>query len=312
MSMASARGLGRRAVESAQYRLGRWVVPWLRTPSRLWYGNDARWIDNRRGATEIARIRQALGEGAPRERDPRSEALRRDGYVLLPSSHPRGLAEAIGTQVDRLMADPAASYPIAREGASVRILDFLGRVPEARQLVNGEVRAILEGYYRTFFRVWSVTCWRNHHVPGYDGREEIYSNFWHCDAAPTSLMKLFINVTEVTPETGALRLHSSTSTREIMRSGYVSRWTASGRAARLLDDPARVVCLTGPAGSAVLCNTELCLHRASIPIPGTHRDIVELKLEPATEPLPDDWWRQVEPDTTERRELARRAARGRA
>ena len=49
------RSLGRRAVESAQWRFSKWVSPLLRTPSRLWYGNDARWVDNRRGADEIAR-----------------------------------------------------------------------------------------------------------------------------------------------------------------------------------------------------------------------------------------------------------------
>ena len=300
--------LGRRALESAQYRFGKWVSPVLRTPSRLWYGNDARWGDNRRGAEDVARTRRILGARAPRARDPRSDALRRDGYVLLPSAYPRVLVETIRRKVETVMDDPSTSYPIAPGGASTRVLGLLTHVPDAAALLSAEVRAILEGYYGTFFRVWSVTCWRNRHVAGYDGREEIYSNFWHCDVAPVSLMKLFVNVTDVTAETGgALRLHSRGSTQEIMRSGYVSRWLVRGRAARLLDDPSRVIPVTGPGGSAVLCNTELCLHRASVPEPGAYRDIIEFKFEPSAEPLADDWWTVVAPDVTEQRELGRRA-----
>jgi hypothetical protein len=51
-------------------------------------------------------------------------------------------------------------------------------------------------------------------------------------------------------------------------------------------------------------------HRASIPVGGTYRDIVEIKLDPSPVPLPSGWWRHAESDTTERRELARRVAQG--
>ena len=297
----------RRAQQALEHRFRKWITnPFLRAPARLWYGNDAGWRHNWIGKTDIKRLRRQLGSSAPVVQDERAVSLSRDGYVLLNPGYDERLLQTITDKVHGLMDDSDTSFPLAAGNVCTRLLGLLARVPEVHLLLCQDIQNLLLAFYGTWFRVWGVSCWRIKPVPNYDGREEVYSNFWHCDYAPTSIMKLFVNLSDVTPETGAFRLHSIASTKEIMRSGYWSRWWIGGPARRMVEEPSRVICVSGPVGSAVLCSTEACLHRASIPRAGTYRDIIEFKLEPSAEPLAADWWLHVASDPTEQRELARR------
>lgn len=179
-------------------------------------------------------------------------------------------------RVHDLHTDAAARYPVSGRGA-FGLREFATVVPEAGGLVTPTIREIVTAYYGGPFRVDSLTSWRIEHVAP-NPRHEAYSDFWHCDNAPVSLLKLYVNLSHVRADTGAFRLHPIPSTRAIMRAGYWSRWRMTGRARRLADDPARIVIFDGAPGTACFCNTERCLHRAAIPRAGTYRDIVEIKF----------------------------------
>jgi len=114
----------------------------------------------------------------------------------------------------------------------------------------------------------------------------------------------------VTREAGATLLHPISSTREIMRSGFHSRYWISRRARALLESPARIVYGDGPAGTALFFNAQLCVHRAGIPQAGLHRDMVQFVIDPSPVPLADDWPSHIEHDPAEVQVLRQRAARG--
>jgi ectoine hydroxylase-related dioxygenase (phytanoyl-CoA dioxygenase family) len=67
-----------------------------------------------------------------------------------------------------------------------------------------------------------------------------------------------------------------------------------------------VIKCVGSAGTALLCNTELCWHRAGIPAEGNHRDIVQFQFKPSDEPLSDNWIDDIEMKPFERKKLKQR------
>jgi hypothetical protein len=266
---------------------------------RLIYGNDAGLLNNVRAERGLRRLRG--GRSAGEVLDPRVRQFRDEGYVMLLPAYDRALLAAICRDVERLIEDPQHSIPRADGNASRTLVTAIEKIPALRHLLDKEIRDLLEAYYGTHVGVTSVSVWRNRAVPGYDGKGEVYSNFWHCDDYLTSRVKLFVNLSDVTRETGAFRLIPVSSTKQIMRSGYLTRYWALGRARTLLEDTSRVVYAEGPVGSAILANTQRCLHAASIPRPGSLRDIVEFKFDPSSRPLAADWVRHLAVDPYEAR-----------
>jgi hypothetical protein len=139
--------------------------------------------------------------------------------------------------------------------------------------------------------VYRILAWRNEYVPPeVVSRSEVFSNHWHCDTRPTSILKLFVNLTEVGPEDGAFSLLPLPVSRRATRLMLARQRAATGwhRCPTLPEENAAVHAL-GPPGSAVLCNTERCLHRAGVPGPGRYRDIAQFQLIPARVPLGAAW-----------------------
>jgi len=69
----------------------------------------------------------------------------------------------------------------------------------------------------------------------------------------------------------------------------------------VLEDPNHVVKAIGPTGTAMLCNTELCLHRAEIPEEGHFRDIIQFQFGSSKKPLVDNWIEKIEIKASEMR-----------
>lgn len=291
----------RRYLNSAHLRFLNWFVqPVLGEIPRLIYGNDAGCLNNIRSKAELRRLTRSTFQALIALRaDPRVEFLKREGYLRINPGYGQPTLAEISRKVERLIEDPEHSIPRGWGNFSRSIIFVIDKIPELGTLLTDEIKELLWGYYGTFFRVTRVTCWRNKHVPNYDARREVFSNFWHCDGYLPCRTKLFVNLSNVTLETGAFRLHPISSTKRIMRSGYFTRYLVRGKARRLIDDPAYIVYAEGAVGSAIFCNTQLCLHAAGIPRAGSYRDIVEFTFEPSPVPLPENWFEQVAPDPVE-------------
>jgi len=257
---------------------------------RVIFGNDAGFFNNVRGWAESRRLRRLMaGRFARLEHDPRALDLRRHGCVGVDAGFDPALLARIQEKFARLVVDPENSRDLTWIKNASRGIWRTNRVfPELQNLLTGPIQDVLCGYYGSYFGVKNVRCHRTTSVEA--GGREVYSDHWHNDEDPTTELRIFIYLTNgVTRETGALRYHSIESTREIMRSGYFRRGHIYGRARRLVDDPARIRYFEGNAGSVALFNPEICLHRASIPKPGSHRDIVQITVHPSEEPLAENW-----------------------
>ena len=64
-----------------------------------------------------------------------------------------------------------------------------------------------------------------------------------------------------------------------LKKGFVVRQNYGGAEA-FMADPKNFTRLLGPPGTAILCRTSACIHRAGIPEAGQYRDIGELRFRP--------------------------------
>jgi hypothetical protein len=259
---------------------------------KLIYGNSAGFRNNFGPAQELGRFRRtsALPVSGLREEPYAGHAatLRHCGYLIFRSKHDALLVHSIRDAVTRAITDPARSVASAN-GATRHLLDPLSAIPELGELLTEDFCRTITSYYGCPMKVKSVRVWRNHHVPHSDpNRHEVFSNTFHHDATPVTGLRIFVLLCDgVTRETGAFRFHDKRNSAGIIRSlGYFHRDAMPTKTRQRLVDPAKLQFFEGDMGDACICNTQECLHAASIPKAGSFRDILQFEIMPAATPAP--------------------------
>jgi hypothetical protein len=103
------------------------------------------------------------------------------------------------------------------------------------------------------------------------------------------VLKMFVQLSDVTAKGAALRLLPQTATRRAMRSGFLAPERVLGPAQRLIDQG--TVCFDAPPGAALFADPDRCLHRAGVPHHGEVRDMVQFWFEAAaTAPAGGDYF----------------------
>lgn len=181
-------------------------------------------------------------------------------------------------------------------------------IPEVKELINPKISSIIENIYGEYFEIVNILCWRNYHVPPDIAKgKELYSQRWHIDQfPPQTLLKLFVNISNVTEEDGPFHIHSLDRTKQLIKGGYNPYTSRQNYCSSLYDwldkDSIKAI---GEPGTAMLCNTTTCLHRASIPSMGHYRDIIQFQIVPASTPLSSDWIQNLSPHPTEIHNLSK-------
>lgn len=266
-------------------------------PERVWAALDG-WLGRRltanprglsndiEGSWEILRARLASGRRVERRHDPVVESLASRAYADLGVFYDAGLIERIRLGLHAALARPDLAVdrrsPYARQ-----LVKPIGAVPESAALLDARLCELVERYYGGPFRVYKFQLRSNFSAPReVTDAQEIYQNYWHVDDRPTSVLKLFINLSHVSESDGPFELVDRAETCRRVRAGF-----ASQRSPALDPPPApgAVVRLVGPPGQAMLATTARCLHHARLVEPGGRRDIASFTFRPARRPLPKDW-----------------------
>jgi hypothetical protein len=249
-------------------------------------GNPRGLSNNVEGAFEILRARLAAKRRIERRGDPAVESLRAHGYADLGVFYDPALIERIRVAFRAALEDPALTRDRRTQWAR-QLVKPASAVPESVALFDERMRALVERYYGGPFKIYKFQLRSNFHAPGdVTSEAEVYNNYWHVDDRPTSVLKLFINLTEVSEADGPFELLELGETRRLVRSGLFAQ-----RSPTLRPDakPGTVVRLVGAPGHAMLATTARCLHHARLVEPGRRRDIATFAFRPARRPLADDW-----------------------
>jgi hypothetical protein len=168
----------------------------------------------------------------------------------------------------------STTAPVSQSSRVVHrtLLEPLRFIPDIMALLDDTLLELVEACHQCHVRLVGVTCWRNYHLPANDAnnRELGYSHYWHNDGQAIDTVKLFVALSAVTDADGPLMVLPKDVTRRVMN------WRFDRKQIRHNDEfNAQSSKVTGPRGTAILCNTNLCLHRAGIPQPNRHRDMLQ-------------------------------------
>lgn len=286
-----------RLARSLRYRARKRFNPLDEIAGEVAFGNKTRLTRNIAGRREV---KSARNESAVPSETPNliAEEMRDHGLYEVGNPYSENTIRDIRKRYQDLIKDESRSVPMREiDGENyLRMIPLPHRlIPEIQDLLTEEIRSLIRAYYGSHFQVKYVKCWRNYHVPPEvrDSEGTVLGDHWHSDPRPTSWFKLFVNLSDVTEDSGPLHLLPISETKSLVRR-RLGRSDEPGDLREILKDSSEVVRATGPPGTAFLTNTQHCLHRAGIPEPGETRDIVQFQFLPSTEPLPEDWPSHVE------------------
>ncbi len=257
------------------------------------FGNTNTLALNLKGTWHIERCRLASGRIKARPTSIDVGRLKTSGCVQLPERlDPETMAD-IRAGFEDLIEKPEYYEADEKHGQDRThmhrtISDAHLHIPAIARVLSPNLRAALEQYYGAYFDVMQVVAYRNYAVPAEFAERGIYSNNWHCDARLPSLLKLMLNISDVTDQDGPFHVVSRERTRTLLTMGFRNRHDY-GLPGDVMEDPQHVVKLTGPPGTGMLCCTYRCLHRAGVPASGRHRDLLRMIFVPSARPLADDW-----------------------
>lgn len=215
-----------------------------------------------------------------------SKILRKDGVLNLGRPYDDATMAQIRKEWAQAIDDPEKTTQIHE--FRKQILFPAKNLPGIHTLIRPDIMGIFENYYGSEIKIISVSCWRNIGPPPEKVHDRLFSNTWHCDYQSSSLMKLFVCISDITGDDGPFHIHTRANTRALMNMGYKARDNYAG-AKDSLDTMDGLFRLTGPSGSAAACNTQVCLHKAGVPKEGHFRDILQLQILPAREKRGLDW-----------------------
>ena len=228
----------------------------------------------------------------------RTNQLTEDKYLLLEDYYDDSLIDDIQSQVDELVEDDENSVIRGRHDDLITsrcVHHPTAKIPELKELVDDTIMGIAEGFFDAHFRPVTMRCMRNYHVPEEIVQESMsFADYWHCDQHPVDAIKIFVSLHDIGEENGPLHIVRSGESRDIFKQSF--KRDHHGVPGAYVEDNATVETFTGPAGSAAFAKTNEILHRASNPAEGKHRDVVLIYGYATDQPLPDDWFEQIEPE----------------
>lgn len=266
---------------------------------RMVFGNSVRFSDNVLGRVNRFRSRVSSDVGYSANGSGHIDDLRELSYAELGTPYPqellaevrsafeaaiedddktevRGTGEYEGTTYSKNIARPREHAPVFFELLTDEVLDLVGRYFRSNVEL---VHANPDNY---------VSAWRNIHIPDHVVDKIGISGYWHCDRQPADRLKLFVYASDVDTDCGPFTLVTRPETKRLVRKyGYSeARRNELGAPGGFVREHAVTIDrLTGPAGTAALCNTQECLHRAGIPAEGRHRDLIQFQFRASSTPL---------------------------
>ncbi len=134
----------------------------------------------------------------------------------------------------------------------------------------------LENYFNLKMSLININVTRNFNIPeDEEHKVKFYSNNYHVDFYLMNYFKIFINLHDVDEKKGPMYLYSKSDTKKfVKKNNFIDRNNYAVKNEKELG----LVKNIGKKGDVFICSTPQCLHRASSPAKGQHRDMLFLSF----------------------------------
>lgn len=262
--------------------------------SKTFYGNTTGFMRNMKGRN---RVLNKIDENI-KNTNPELYSVIKYGFTKFQNSYDESMVKSLQNKFQDLIENDNYSKPIAEYDNKIysRMINEPSKIfPELSKLITNDVLSFLSKYYTSNFTIKHIQCHRNYSVPLEIRKEhEMFSNFWHFDLDPTSQIKYFVYLSDVTEKDGPFHVQSKDRTHELIKMGFGNR-TNYKLPQNILEDPTYVQKMIGPFGTSFFGNATTCLHRAGDLEDDHFRDAITFTIDPADEPIGVNWIEKVKP-----------------
>jgi len=127
----------------------------------------------------------------------------------------------------------------------------------------GEILNDLKKYYNTNIYLTNVEFKKTFHINKKDEKEEHFNNFFHIDSYLRTHFKIFVNVSDIDEKNGPTEIFDIKKTKKIRKFNSFKNKRGNLKIPKDINSYLNI----GKSGHVFLCNTSLCLHRATSPLP---------------------------------------------
>lgn len=158
----------------------------------------------------------------------------------------------------------------------------------------GETLKDLKFYYNKNVYLTNVELKKTFHINKEHEKNEYFNNFFHIDSYLRTHFKIFVNVSDIEEKNGPTEVFDLSKTKKIRQINSFKNKRGN------LNIPSEIHSYlnTGKAGEVLLCNTSLCLHRATNPEKGNTRENLILTFVSYPDPSDDLFhYEKIDPDS---------------
>lgn len=119
----------------------------------------------------------------------------------------------------------------------------------------------LQKYYNANIYLTNVELKKTFHIDKHDLDEEHFNNFFHIDSYLRTHFKIFVNVSDIKLSNGPTEIYDISKTKKIRKFNSFNKERGKLEIPESIESYLNI----GNAGEVLLCNTSLCLHRATNP-----------------------------------------------
>jgi len=257
-----------------------------RSTGKSFFGNDAGLKHNIQGNIKKKKYSQ-------NKNSIENSEFESNGYTYLGESD-SALIKEINSKFQNMIEDEKCSEVVSEQNGTVymkKLRNPMEDIPEIKKLFTRDLIEKIEDCVNGHFSIKDVQVWRNNHIPSEieNGQKgDLFSNLWHCDYSYTDETKLFFYLEDVTKDEGPIHMVSPSATKELIKNGYTDRYDIDFNK-KLFDSKKQIFKGIGSAGTILLVNTEICLHKAGNPAKNHHRDVIQFHFKSSPKPLSNDW-----------------------
>lgn len=156
---------------------------------------------------------------------------------------------------------------------------------DLKKLFNKKITSILEAYYGCGFRLTKAQKKISYYIDVNKLKgAEVYSDHWHTDSSPYSMLGIFILMDKTTEKNGPMKILNMKNTKQFIRAGFQrkknfnksflcseEKLTSMNKELEKKEISTK---FTGDVGNVLICRISSCLHRATIPNVGYDRKMM--------------------------------------
>lgn len=156
---------------------------------------------------------------------------------------------------------------------------------DLKNLFNKDLTSVLEAYYKCGFRITKAQKKISFHIDVKKTKgAEVYSDHWHTDSSPYSMLGIFVLMDKTTELDGPMKILDMENTKKFIRSGFqreknfsnsiLCNYQKLSELNKVLEKKETSTKFTGDVGNILICRISSCLHRATIPNIGRNRKMM--------------------------------------